>query len=84
MRPDHRSAEIRKTVLAVQIAIAVARGQSLFDAYRVLQPGAVMLQEQDDAAGPASVREILRAANVRDDELIYFSQRSRTWYLGRR
>jgi hypothetical protein len=41
-----------------------------------------MLLEQNDPAGAARVQEILRAANVRDDELIYFQPKKPDLVLG--
>jgi hypothetical protein len=48
-----------KTILAVQQALAVARGKALFDYYRVRKPGAVLVVEQDDPAGSASVGHLV-------------------------
>jgi hypothetical protein len=48
-----------KTILAVQQALAVARGKPLFDYYRVRKPGAVLVVEQDDPAGSASVGHLV-------------------------
>jgi hypothetical protein len=53
-----------KTLLAVQMAIAVASGNPLFDYYRVLRPGPVLLVEQDDPAGAASFKDILQRSPV--------------------
>jgi hypothetical protein len=53
-----------KTLLAVQMAIAVASGHPLFDYYRVLTPGPVLMVEQDDPAGAASLKDILRRSPV--------------------
>ncbi len=53
-----------KTVFAVQAALAVASGRPLFDYYRVLEPGPVMVIEQDDPAGPASVKDILSKSPI--------------------
>jgi hypothetical protein len=56
-----------KTILALQQGLALARGRHLFDNYTLLPPdggreaasrGAVMVIEQDDPAGDASIREI--------------------------
>ena len=58
------AAKSGKTILAVQEAIAVASGRSLFDAYRVLEPGPVLIVEQDDPAGAASIKTILQCAGV--------------------
>ena len=40
-----------KTLLAVQMAIAVASGNPVFDCYRALTPGPVLLVKQDDPPG---------------------------------
>jgi hypothetical protein len=48
-----------KTILATQKGIAVASGSPLFGFYRVLQPGAVLMIEQDDPGATASIRQIL-------------------------
>lgn len=53
-----------KTLLAIHEALAIARGGHLFDFYRIKQPGAVLIVEQDDPGGQASIREILIAAGV--------------------
>jgi hypothetical protein len=53
-----------KTVDAVQIAIAVASGNALYDYYKILNPGPAMMIEQDDPAGPASVKDILSKSRV--------------------
>ena len=53
-----------KTLLAVQIGIAVASGHALCDQYRVIESGAVLMLEQDDPAGPASVQGILKCSQV--------------------
>ena len=50
-----------KTVLAIQQALAIARGKSLFDYYTLNQPGVggVMVVEQDDPGGAASIRDLV-------------------------
>jgi RecA-family ATPase len=53
-----------KTLLAAQAAIAVASGTALFQNYRVLQQGAVMMIEQDDPDASASVKQILERSSV--------------------
>jgi hypothetical protein len=50
-----------KTVLAVQEAMAITSGKPLFDNYNVLQQGAAMIVEQDDPAGAASIRDLVKA-----------------------
>ena len=63
-----------KTILAVQEAIAVASGKPLFGFYNVLQ-GPVMIVEQDDPAGPASIKEIVLRAGVTDDVPLFIQPR---------
>jgi len=53
-----------KTVLAAQIAIAVASGHALMDYYRVVGQGAVIFVEQDDSDGDLSMKEYLQASPV--------------------
>jgi hypothetical protein len=53
-----------KTLLAVQTGIAVASGHPLCDYYRVVEPGAVLMVEQDDPAGAASLKNILEHSAV--------------------
>jgi hypothetical protein len=53
-----------KTVLAAQTAIAIASGHALFDNYRVLEPGPVLVIEQDDPSGAASFQDYLKASAV--------------------
>jgi hypothetical protein len=58
------AAKSGKTLNATQIAIAVASGQPLYGYYRVLQPGPVLMVEQDDPAGAASIKTILERSSV--------------------
>jgi hypothetical protein len=58
------SAKSGKTILAVQMSIAVASGRALFDNYRVREQGAVLIVEQDDPAGAGSIKTILQKAGV--------------------
>jgi hypothetical protein len=53
-----------KTLLAVQIGIAVASGNALFDYYRVETPGPVLMIEQDDPGGAGSLKQILSLSRV--------------------
>jgi len=53
-----------KTLLAVQMAVAVASGRAFMDFYNVLSPGAVMVVEQDDPAGGASIKDVLQKSTV--------------------
>jgi len=53
-----------KTLLAVQMGIAVASAHPLCDYYRVIEPGAVLMVEQDDPAGAASLKDILERSAV--------------------
>jgi hypothetical protein len=63
-----------KTILAVQKAIAVARGSHLFDFYPV-QQGPAMIVEQDDPAGPASIKDIVIRAGVSDEVPLFIQPR---------
>jgi hypothetical protein len=56
------AAKSGKTLLAVQAALAVASGRPLFDYYRVLEPGPVLMVEQDDPAGAAGLKTILQCS----------------------
>jgi hypothetical protein len=61
-----------KTLFAMQAAIAVATGRPLFEWFDVLRPGGVLILEQDDPAGDASVQQIYRASGVPPDAPLYF------------
>jgi hypothetical protein len=61
-----------KTLLAAQSAIAVASGTALFQNYRVLQQGAVMMIEQDDPAATASIKDILQRSPVPVESIPFF------------
>ena len=61
-----------KTLLAVQTGIAVASGHSLCDYYRVIEPGAVLMVEQDDPAGAASLKNILERSPVSVADIPFF------------
>jgi hypothetical protein len=58
------AAKSNKTLIAVQIGIAVASGNPWLDNYRILKPGPVLIVEQDDPAGAASVKTILAVSPV--------------------
>jgi RecA-family ATPase len=58
------AAKSNKTLLAVQMGIAVASGTPFLDNYRVLQSGPVLILEQDDPAGAASIKDILKRSPV--------------------
>ena len=53
------AAKSNKTLLAVQMGIAVASGTPFLDNYRILRPGPVLVVEQDDPSGAASIKSIL-------------------------
>jgi hypothetical protein len=53
-----------KTLLGIQMAIAVASGSAMFRNYRVLGKGPALVLEQDDPAGAASVQGILKVSAV--------------------
>jgi hypothetical protein len=56
-----------KTLLAVQEALAIARHRPLFDYYSILKSGPVMIIEQDDPGGAASIKTILERNLVTSD-----------------
>lgn len=63
------AAKSGKTLNAVQMAIAIAGGYSLYGNYRVLKPGPVLVVEQDDPAGLSSVQAILKRSSLPVDRL---------------
>jgi len=72
-----------KTLLAVQSAIAVASGTALFDFYSVLHQGPVLIVEQDDPAGDASIKNILQKSLVPVDGIPFFFVSKVPFYFGR-
>ena len=58
------AAKSGKTLNATQMAIAVASGKALYGFYSVLQPGPVLIVEQDDPAGARSIKTILQRSSV--------------------
>ena len=50
----------------------MASGHPLFDYYRVLVPGPVLMVEQDDPAGAASLKDILRRSPVPVDGIPFY------------
>jgi hypothetical protein len=60
-----------KTLLAVQEALAIAQGRALFDNYRVLKKGAVLIVEQDDPNGAASIKTIVERCGGTADLPLY-------------
>ena len=60
-----------KTLLAVQEALSIASGKALFDYYRVLKPGPVMIVEQDDPAGAAGIKQIVERFKPKSDLPLY-------------
>ncbi|MEN6532409.1 MAG: AAA family ATPase [Bryobacteraceae bacterium] len=70
------AAKSGKTLLAVQTLLAVAGGRPLFDYYHVLEPGPVLIVEQDDPAGAGSLKAILeRSAALVADLPFYLAPR---------
>jgi len=61
-----------KTLLSVQIGIAVASGNPVCEYYRVLQAGPVLMVEQDDPAGAASIKDILQRSPVPVEGIPFF------------
>lgn len=64
-------AKAGKTLLGMQAAIAVSTGRPLFDCYRIRQAGAAMVVEQDDPAGAAVLKTVLKRAGVCPDGLCF-------------
>jgi hypothetical protein len=71
------AAKSGKTLLAVQEAVAIARGSALFGCYPVLQRGAAMIVEQDDPDGATSIARVLRLAGVTPEVPLYVVPRLR-------
>jgi hypothetical protein len=53
-----------KTLIAVQIAIAVTTKHALFDYYSIAESGPVMILEQDDPGSEGSIKSILSKSRV--------------------
>jgi hypothetical protein len=62
-----------KTVLGVQQAIAIATGRDLFDAYRVLESGPVLIVEVDDPAGAAGIKPMVELSGCGPETPLYFT-----------
>ena len=60
------AAKTNKTLIAVQMAIAEASGNPFLENYEVLRPGPVLMVEQDDPAGAASIKEVLKRSPVNE------------------
>ncbi len=58
------AAKANKTLIAAQIGIAVASGNPFLENYRILRPGPVLILEQDDPAGAASIKQVLKCSRV--------------------
>ena len=71
-----------KTLLAVQLAIAVASGKPLFDNYRIIEPGPAMIVEQDDPSGPASIKHILGKSPIPVDGIPFYLVPKVPFYFG--
>ena len=65
-----------KTVLGVQIAIAVASGTPLFDNYAVVHKGPVLVIERDDKAGVAGIKPQVMLSGCADKTLFYCTAES--------
>jgi hypothetical protein len=61
-----------KTLLAVQMGIAVASGNPFLENYQILQSGPVLILEHDDPAGAGSVKTILAVSPVPVDGIPFF------------
>jgi AAA domain len=66
------AAKSNKTLLAVQMGIAVASGNPFLENYRVLRPGPVLIVEQDDPGGAASLKTILGVSPVPVADIPFF------------
>jgi hypothetical protein len=64
-----------KTVKAVQIAISVASNHPLMDYYEVLDPGPVLVIEQDDPAGNSSIQMMLKRSPIAVTNNFHFAAR---------
>ncbi|MBK9171072.1 MAG: AAA family ATPase [Bryobacterales bacterium] len=65
-----------KTLLGVQMAVAVASGQPLLGYYAVREAGPVLIVERDDPDGASSIREILMRSPIPTADLpIHFTDR---------
>jgi hypothetical protein len=71
-----------KSLFAAQTAVSVATGKALFDYYRVLQPGGVLVLQQDDPGGIGSFKQIMLAAKVTPDTPIIFVPKDKWFFLG--
>ncbi len=71
-----------KTLLGVQMALAIASGAPLFEQYRILKPGPVLVLEQDDPAGAASIKDILQRSPIPVDELPFYLVPRVPWVFG--
>ena len=58
------AAKSGKTLLAVQMALAVASGRALFGVYTIQEPGPTLIIEQDDLGGAGSIKTILERSEV--------------------
>lgn len=58
------AAKTNKTLIAIQMGIALASGNPFLENYRVLKPGPVLTVAQDDPAGASSVKEVLKRSPV--------------------
>ena len=61
-----------KTILAVQIALAIATGTPLLGRHRILKPGAALVVEQDDPAGTVSIKDILVHSRVCEEGVPFY------------
>jgi hypothetical protein len=66
------AAKSNKTLLAVQIGIAVASGNPFLENYPVLRAGPVLIVEQDDPGGAASLKTILGVSPVPVVDIPFF------------
>ena len=66
------AAKSNKTLLSVQMGIAVASGHPFLESYRIARPGPVLVVEQDDPAGAASIKTILGVSPAPVSDLPFF------------
>jgi RecA-family ATPase len=71
-----------KSVLSMQIALAVASGRAVFDCYRVLHQGGVLVLAQDDPGSPGSVKDILCKCSMPLADLPFYLVPQVDFYFG--
>jgi hypothetical protein len=64
-----------KTLLSIQTALAIASGKALFEYYRVLNPGPVLIIEQDDPSGAAAIKAIVQRSGGTADLPLFVTEK---------